>query len=80
MPPPRPSALAAPISHRGVHTGRTFGYLIRPARGILAWALQCAERSAQRRALAQLAEWQLRDIGISRTEADAEAGKWFWRA
>jgi len=54
--------------------------LIPPARGILAWALQCAERSAQRRALAQLTDWQLRDIGISRTEADAEAGKWFWRA
>jgi uncharacterized protein YjiS (DUF1127 family) len=57
----------------------TFEYLIPPARGILAWVLQCAERSAERRALARLTDWELRDIGISRTEADGEAGKWCWR-
>jgi uncharacterized protein YjiS (DUF1127 family) len=45
----------------------------------LAWALRCLERSAQRRTLAQFSDWQLRDIGISRAEADAEAGKWLWR-
>jgi len=54
--------------------------LIAPTRGILAWAARCAERAAQRRTLAQLTDWQLRDIGISRAEADAEAGKWRWRA
>jgi uncharacterized protein YjiS (DUF1127 family) len=51
-----------------------------PARGILVWALRCAERASERRALARLTDWQLRDIGISRAEADAEAGKWSWHA
>ena len=80
MPAPRPFALAAPLSHPGARTSRTAAYVIPSARVILAWALRCAERSAERRALAQLTEWQLRDIGISRTEADGEAGKWCWHA
>ena len=80
MSAPRPSTLAAPLSHCGAHAARTFGSLMPPARVILAWAMQCAERSAERRALARLTDWQLRDIGISRTDADAEAGKWCWHA
>jgi uncharacterized protein YjiS (DUF1127 family) len=39
----------------------------------------CAERSAQRRALAVLDDGRLRDIGRTREEAQAEAGKPFWR-
>ena len=39
----------------------------------------CAERSAQRRALAALDDDRLRDIGRSRAEAQAEAAKPFWR-
>jgi len=42
------------------------------------WVAQYGERAAERRALGQLTAWQLHDIGISRAEADAEAGKWFW--
>jgi uncharacterized protein YjiS (DUF1127 family) len=42
------------------------------ARGI-----QCRERSAQRRALAQLDDRLLRDVGLNRTDVAAECGKWF---
>ena len=80
MSAPRQNTLVAPIPQRGAHAARTFGYLISSARAILAWALRCAERSAQRRTLAQSTDWQLRDVGITRTEADGEAGKWCWRA
>ena len=43
------------------------------------WLWRCAERSAQRRALAVLDDKRLRDIGRTRAEAEAEAGKPFWR-
>ena len=43
------------------------------------WVRTCAERSAQRRALAELDSHRLRDIGRTREEARAEAGKPFWR-
>ena len=43
------------------------------------WLWTCAERSAQRRALAVLDDGRLRDIGRTREEAQAEAGKLFWR-
>ena len=39
----------------------------------------CCERSAQRRALAELDDERLRDIGLTRAQAQAEAGKPFWR-
>jgi uncharacterized protein YjiS (DUF1127 family) len=38
------------------------------------------QRARQRRQLAELSDRQLADIGISRTEACAEAGKPFWQA
>ena len=44
-----------------------------------AWLGQCRVRAAERRALGQLTEWELKDIGISRAEAGAEAEKWPWR-
>jgi uncharacterized protein YjiS (DUF1127 family) len=37
-----------------------------------------SERATQRRALRDLDEHQLHDIGITREEADREANKWFW--
>jgi uncharacterized protein YjiS (DUF1127 family) len=37
------------------------------------------ERARQRRALMQLSDHMLRDIGIARAEAIGEAGKPFWR-
>jgi uncharacterized protein YjiS (DUF1127 family) len=43
------------------------------------WLWTCAERSVQRRALAELDSHRLRDIGRTREEAQAEAGKPCWR-
>jgi uncharacterized protein YjiS (DUF1127 family) len=37
------------------------------------------ERARQRQRLEQLPEWQLEDIGISRSEALREAAKPFWQ-
>lgn len=37
-------------------------------------------RSRQRKQLAQLEDYQLEDIGISRSQALAEAAKPFWQA
>ncbi len=36
-------------------------------------------RSKQRRQLARLCDTMLKDIGISRSDADAEASKPFWK-
>jgi uncharacterized protein YjiS (DUF1127 family) len=47
--------------------------------GAAHWLRTCAERSAQRRALARLDDHSLRDIGVARAEAQAEAAKPFWR-
>jgi uncharacterized protein YjiS (DUF1127 family) len=44
-----------------------------------AWLERCRARAAERRALVQLTDWELRDLGLSRDEVDAESGKWFWR-
>jgi len=46
--------------------------------GLWAWWRHCRARAAERRALAQLSEWGLRDIGITRAEAGGEAQKWPW--
>ena len=46
---------------------------------ILAWWRRCRSRAAERRALAQLSDWGLRDICLSRAEADGESRKWSWR-
>jgi uncharacterized protein YjiS (DUF1127 family) len=43
-----------------------------------AWAVRCRARSAQRRALAQLDDRLLRDVGLNRIDVAAECGKWFW--
>lgn len=42
------------------------------------WLRRAAERSSQRRALALLNDRLLRDVGLSRADADAEARKPFW--
>jgi len=49
-------------------------------RGVSAWLRRCAERVAERRALAQLNDWELRDIGVSRGDVTAELRKPWWRA
>jgi len=37
------------------------------------------DRARERRALLSLSDLQLRDIGVSRAEADGEGGKPFWQ-
>lgn len=41
--------------------------------------LRMAEVARQRRHLASLSDWQLRDIGLSRADVEAETTKPFWR-
>jgi uncharacterized protein YjiS (DUF1127 family) len=45
------------------------------------WArlMVCIETSRQRRALAALPDYLLRDVGLRRSEADVESAKPFWR-
>ena len=42
-------------------------------------ALSSAERARQRRQLAELSDAMLRDIGLTRSDVDAETRKPFWR-
>jgi len=65
-----------PVPRSGPIVGlRPFANVVLEALGR---AAQWHARAAERRALAQLSDSQLQDMGISRAEADAEAGKWFW--
>jgi uncharacterized protein YjiS (DUF1127 family) len=43
------------------------------------WYTRCSERSRQRQALAQLDDDALKDIGVTREQANAEAAKPFWK-
>lgn len=52
--------------------------LVPAARWCRAWLRAAAQRSAGRRALARLDDRLLRDVGMTRDEAEAEAGKPFW--
>jgi uncharacterized protein YjiS (DUF1127 family) len=45
----------------------------------LGWCARCSARSRQRQALAQLDDHLLKDIGVTRQQAIAEAGKPFWK-
>jgi uncharacterized protein YjiS (DUF1127 family) len=75
-----PSTVAAPTpACRGAEAGHASRFLIASAHTIRTWILRCADRADERRILAQLTDWELRDIGISRAEANAEADKWCWR-
>lgn len=53
-------------------------FLASTANRYRAWLHAAAERAAGRRTLALLDERLLCDIGITRADADAEAGKPFW--
>jgi len=50
----------------------------RAAAACWGWLRRAAERSSQRRALALLSDRLLRDVGLSRVEAETEARKPFW--
>ncbi|WP_080823920.1 MULTISPECIES: DUF1127 domain-containing protein [Hyphomicrobiales] len=51
--------------------------------GLLTWSIKVlarwADRSRQRRYLADLEHYQLTDIGISSEQRRCECAKWFWR-
>ncbi len=51
-----------------------------PAPTLLARVRVWMQRSRQRRTLAELDDFRLKDIGLTRAEALAEARKPFWRA
>ena len=53
----------------------------RPAGGtpFLRWCSRCSARSRQRQALAQLDYHDLKDIGMTREQANAEVAKPFWK-
>ena len=48
------------------------------AASALAALMRLLDRSKQRSDLSELTDIQLADIGVSRREAEREAGKWFW--
>jgi uncharacterized protein YjiS (DUF1127 family) len=64
-------------SSREVHDGR-------PRRSFIASLLvrldRWADRATMRRILAGMSDAQLKDIGLSRLDANAESRKPFWRA
>jgi uncharacterized protein YjiS (DUF1127 family) len=69
-----PSMSAIPMS------ARRPGLRLRPALLAMAnWLRASAERRRQRRALLDLSDALLEDIGVSRAEALAEASKPCWR-
>lgn len=55
------------------HPAREAGGLSLPAQMLGWW-----QRAQQRRQLAEMEDWQLRDLGISREMADREAARPFW--
>jgi uncharacterized protein YjiS (DUF1127 family) len=76
--------MAQPLAHP--HEKPVFGLdiatgfpLRRPARWLAALLRRSSERRRMRRALAKLPDHILVDIGLSRTEAETECAKPFWR-
>jgi uncharacterized protein YjiS (DUF1127 family) len=51
--------------------------LSRP-KSALDWLMRLLDRAKQRDDLSELTDVQLADIGLSRREAEGEAGRWFW--
>jgi uncharacterized protein YjiS (DUF1127 family) len=47
-------------------------------RSALRWLMRLLDRANQRNDLSELSDFQLADIGVTRREAEREAGKWFW--
>ena len=61
-------AVATPLSRRRFDLG-----------ALLAWSRAVADQARQRRRLAEMSDRQLADIGISRSDARAEAEKPWWK-
>lgn len=66
------------VISRATHPRRP-GALADRRRLVVAWIRRCVARAVERRELAQMSDWQLRDIGLTRADVAAEARKWFWR-
>ncbi len=47
-------------------------------RSAVEWLMRFQDRASQRIDLSELSDSQLADIGLTRREAEREAGKWFW--
>ena len=62
--------VAVSLSGRPMHAGSGFNL----QQQVLTWW----QRARQRRQLAEMEDWQLRDLGISRRVADSEAARPFW--
>jgi uncharacterized protein YjiS (DUF1127 family) len=43
------------------------------------WIQRCMARAAERRELAELSDWQLRDVGLTRADIATATRKRFWR-
>jgi uncharacterized protein YjiS (DUF1127 family) len=74
---PAEPSLAAQVTARVWFTGRQFVWWF--GRGCEA-ALASAERARQRRRLGELSDAMLHDLGLTRSDVDAETRKPFWRA
>jgi uncharacterized protein YjiS (DUF1127 family) len=75
MSPRAHTALALFLALAWYAVGRLGDGAGRVAEGALIWL----ERARQRRQLAELSDHMLRDIGLTRADAWAEAEKPFWR-
>lgn len=73
--PSQPPACPAPRPARSAFRWPASAIL----RTLLGWAGRCAERNRQRRALARLDDRLLRDIGLSRADAETELREPPWR-
>jgi uncharacterized protein YjiS (DUF1127 family) len=74
-----------PLTHDDIHVGLQFESLAGRSnagrlRAFGAVVRTWVDRSRQRRALAELDDWLLRDIGLTRAQAEHEAAKPFWCA
>lgn len=77
----RPSGTSPALGHAGmpVTTVVVIAAVLRASWGLLERGLAWTERHRQRRALLALDDHLLKDIGITRLDADREGGKPFWR-
>jgi uncharacterized protein YjiS (DUF1127 family) len=73
---------ALPANHSQTRSRSAGDFRRPPEKGvmaILAWWRLCRSRAAERRALAALSDYGLRDIGLTRRQAEGESRKWSWR-
>jgi uncharacterized protein YjiS (DUF1127 family) len=76
---PATSAATAALPFVGSRPQASLRWTLGRALPLMAAASAWHERARQRRALMQLSDHMLRDVGIAPAEALAEAGKPFWR-